>query len=86
MRVCVRVCVCLRVWCVCLCMRACVYLFVALCACVYLYACIYGRVRMLASVFLHAFIGVCMRKIEAYIHKIQTFLNLVDDAQCQNFD
>ena len=73
--------------CVCVCMRACVYLFMALCARVCLYACVYGRVRMLASVFLHAFMGVCMRiKIEAYIKKSQTFLNLMDDAQCQNFD
>ena len=31
------------------------------------------------------FVYVCI-KIESYIHKFQTFINLVDDAQCQNFD
>ena len=55
----------------CVCVHACVYLFMALCARVCLYACVYGRVRMLASVFLHAFMCVCMCiKIKAYIHKI----------------
>ena len=51
------------------------------CACVCLYASVYGRVRMLASVFLHAFICVCV-----YKDRDPTFLNLVDDAPCQNFD
>ena len=51
------------------------------CACVSLYACVYGRVRMLASVFLHVFMCVC-----AYKDRDPTFLNLVDDAQCQNCD
>ena len=48
--------------CVCLCRRACVYLFMTLCAFVCLYACVYGCVCMLASVFLHAFMGVCVYK------------------------
>ena len=36
---------------------------------------------------LHAFMveHMCIQ-IESYIHKIPTFLNLVDDAQCQNVD
>ena len=39
------------------------------------------------DVFLHAFMveHVCIQ-IECYIRNIPTFLNLVDDTQCQNFD
>ena len=42
------------------------------------------HVRFNASMFLHAFmVEHVYIKIEGYIRKIPTFLNLVDDAQCQ---
>ena len=78
--------VCVYVCCVFVCVCVCVCLHVFACVCACLYARVYGCVCMLASVFFYRrlWVYVCI-KLSLIFTKFQTFLNLVDDAECQNF-
>ena len=82
--VCVYVCLCLRAYvCVCAHERISLWLYARVYVCMHAFMGVYVCLR--ACFYMRLWVYVCI-KIESYINKIPTFLNLVDDAQCQTFD